>query len=138
VPKSRPYILIAEADEIVADITSFRLELLGNEVNVAQRGEQVSSLAKDRRPDLFIIDLRLPGLSGLALIEQLTASETTSTIPILAISFDAEVDQVEQAFTAGATDYLVAPFDPLILAEKVAVLLGDLPVEHSRSNLVKA
>lgn len=121
--KSRPYILIVEAEEVVAEITSFRLELLGFDVSVAQRGEQVNELLQSRKPDLFIIDMQLPGLSGLALIEQVTASEATGSIPVIAISFDANTDQVHQAFAAGAADYLVAPFDPLVLEDKVSSLI---------------
>lgn len=122
--KSHPQILIVEAEEVIADITAFRLELLGFDVSVAYRGEQVNELLQARKPDLFIIDMQLPGLSGLALIEQVTASEATGKIPVIAISFDANTDQVQQAFAAGAADYLVAPFDPLVLEEKVSSLIG--------------
>ena len=122
--KPRPQILIVEAEEVIADITAFRLELLGFDVSVAHRGEQVNELLQARKPDLFIIDMQLPGLSGLALIEQVTASEATGRIPVIAISFDANTDQVQQAFAAGAADYLVAPFDPLVLEEKVSSLTG--------------
>lgn len=122
--KPRPYILIVEAEEVLADITGFRLELLGFDVGIAHRGEQVNELLQARQPNLFIIDMLLPGLSGLALIEQLTASQATNTIPVIAISLDADTDQVQQAFAAGASDYLVAPFDPLVLEDKVSSLLA--------------
>jgi DNA-binding response OmpR family regulator len=115
--------LIVEAEEVVAEITGFRLELLGFDVGIAHRGEQVNELLQARQPNLFIIDMKLPGISGLALIEQVTASEATGKIPVIAISFDADTDQVQQAFAAGAADYLVAPFDPLVLEDKVAALL---------------
>jgi DNA-binding response OmpR family regulator len=126
--------MIVEADEVIADITGFRLELLGFDVGLAHRGEQINEMLQSRKPDLFIIDMKLPGLSGLALIEQLTASEATGTIPVIAISFDADTDQVQQAFLAGASDYLVAPFDPLVLEEKVSNLLT---ASSQRSTLAK-
>lgn len=122
--RQRPHILIVEAEEVIADITAFRLELLGFDVSLAYRGEQVNELLQARKPDLFIIDMQLPGLSGLALIEQVTASEATGTIPVIAISFDADTDQVHQAFAAGASDYIVAPFDPLVLEDKVSTVLS--------------
>lgn len=115
---------MVEAEEVVAEVTSFRLELLGYEVRVASRGEEVNQCLQQSKPDLFIVDLKLPGISGLALIEQITASEATGHIPVLAISFDGEIDQVQQAFAAGASNFLVAPFDPLVLEEKVATLLA--------------
>jgi DNA-binding response OmpR family regulator len=124
VTKQHSHILIVEAEEVIADITAFRLELLGFDVSVAYTGEQVNELLQTRKPDLFIIDMQLPGISGLVLIEQVTASEATGKIPVIAISFDANTDQVQQAFAAGAADYLVAPFDPLVLEEKVANLMG--------------
>ena len=124
---TRRSIILVEPEEVVAEITSFRLELLGYQVALAVRGEKVAELTKANRPDLFIIDLRLPGLNGLSLIEQLTANEATSTIPVIAISFDADIDLVQQAFSAGASDYLVAPFDPLVLEDKVAKMIDAAP-----------
>lgn len=123
-PKTRIRLLLVVADEVLAEITGFRLELLGYEVRVAHSGEQALIDVKQQVPDLCIIELKLPVMSGTALMEQLASDETTSGMPMLALSFDAEVEHVQSAFTAGATDFLVAPYDPLVLEDKVETLLA--------------
>ena len=113
------------ADEILADITSFRLELLGYQLRIAATGEIAMKLVKDHVPDLFLIHLDLPGISGIALIEQLATENETARIPILAISTNADLESVQRTIAAGASDYLVVPYDPVILDDKVAMLLQE-------------
>jgi DNA-binding response OmpR family regulator len=119
------HLLIVEEEATLADVTAFRLELLGFSVEVARSGEEALPLVRQRKPDLMIIDLKLPGAGGVALIEQLASENETAAIPILALSFDAELEQVQRAFTAGAADYLVAPYNPAVLEEKVEKLLAE-------------
>ena len=119
------HLLIVEEEATLADVTAFRLELLGFSVEVARSGEEALPLVRQRKPDLMIIDLKLPGAGGIALIEQLASENETAAIPILALSFDAELEQVQRAFTAGAADYLVAPYNPAVLEEKVEKLLAE-------------
>lgn len=117
------YLMIVAADEILADITGFRLELLGYQVRIAPSGEEALKLVREKTPDLLLIHLDLPGISGLALIEQLATYNETASIPVLAISMSAEMESVQRTIATGAHDYLVVPYDPLILDDKVASLL---------------
>jgi DNA-binding response OmpR family regulator len=119
------HLLIVEEEATLADVTAFRLELLGFSVQVARNGEEALPLLKARKPDLMIIDLKLPGAGGIAFIEQLASESETASIPVIALSFDAELEQVQRAFSAGATDYLVAPYNPEVLEEKVEKLLAE-------------
>ena len=118
-------ILIVAADEILGDITSFRLELLGYRVRLASSGEQALTMLKDHLPNMFMIHLDLPGLSGTALIEQLATENETVRIPVLEISLNADLESVQRTVAAGASDYLVVPYDPRILDEKVTKLLSE-------------
>lgn len=119
----RPYLLIVEEEPVLADVTAFRLELLGYEVQTASNGDAGWELIQQRKPDLVIVDLKLTGMPGVVFIERLAAETDTCRIPVMALSFQAEQDQVQAAFSAGASDYLVAPFDPHTLEEKVVALL---------------
>ena len=94
------HLLIVEEEATLAEVTAFRLELLGFSVQVARNAEEAWTLLKQRKPDLVIIDLKLPGVGGVALIEQLASENETAMIPILALSFDAELDQVQRAAKA--------------------------------------
>ena len=119
------HLLIVEEEATLAEVTAFRLELLGFSVQVARNAEDAWTLLRQLKPDLMIIDLKLPGVGGVALIEQLASENETAMIPILALSFDAELEQVQRAFNAGAADYLVAPYNPTVLEEKVEQLLAE-------------
>jgi CheY-like chemotaxis protein len=127
--KSRRILLI-EAEQIVTEITAFRLELLGYKVDAAATAEDAQKLLAVHKPDLILIDLHLPGQSGLAYCEQLTTETGTSQIPILAMTDDGESENVQKAFQAGASDLLIIPFDPIVLEEKVAQLLAQFAAEE--------
>lgn len=132
------HLLIVEEEATLAEVTAFRLELLGFSVQVARNVEEAWALLKQQQPDLVIIDLKLPGVGGVALIEQLASENETAMIPILALSFDAELDQVQRAFSAGAADYLVAPYNPTVLEEKVEQLLAEAAKSKSDGKHRKA
>lgn len=132
------HLLIVEEEATLAEVTAFRLELLGFSVQVARNAEDAWTLLRQLKPDLMIIDLKLPGVGGVALIEQLASENETAMIPILALSFDAELEQVQRAFNAGAADYLVAPYNPTVLEEKVEQLLAEAAKPKSDGKHKKA
>jgi len=72
---------------------------------------------------LIIVDMENSGGSGgLAFLETVGRDEQTTTIPVIALSADAELDSVLRAYRAGATDYLVTPYNPRVLETKVEQL----------------
>ena len=75
-------ILMVEPEDVLAQITAFRLELLGYHVDCVNSAEEALAKIVEAIPDLLITDLVLPGLDGMGLIERLTADETTSDLPI--------------------------------------------------------
>lgn len=119
------HLLIVEEETTLAEVTAFRLELLGFSVQVARNAEEAIPLLKQKKPDLMIVDLKLPGAGGIAFIERLASEIETAAIPVIALSFDAELEQVQRAFSAGAADFLVAPYNPAVLEEKVEHLLAE-------------
>ena len=121
-------ILLVEPEPVLAQITAFRLELLGYFVNTVNSAEEALQEIVQSRPDLLITDLVLPGLDGMGLIERLTTDEATSDLPIMVLSIDADLAQVQEVYGLGAKDFLVVPFDLGILEEKVAALLVGAPV----------
>ena len=118
-----PRLLLVEENELLADITAFRLELLGYSVLTMQSGEAAFQTAKHHPPNLIILDLVLSDMDGFELINRLSSDMETSEIPILVFSVDASLDCVERCFHSGANEYLVTPYDPAVLEEKVERLL---------------
>jgi CheY-like chemotaxis protein len=132
-------ILLIEAEPVLAEVTAFRLELLGYSVTTVGSAEDALLAVERNIPNLILTNLELPGLDALSLIEQLASDENTSEIPIIVLSMDADLDQVQTVYTAGAKDFLVVPFHPEVLEEKVARhVTGETTHTDDNSTLVES
>jgi DNA-binding response OmpR family regulator len=118
-----PEILLAEAEPILADITAFRLELLGFKMRIAGSLDAVQIALSERLPDLLLLDTEMPDGNGVQFVTQLRGQWNPHQLSILVFSIDSSLETVQRAYLAGAQDYLVTPFDPTILEEKIQNLL---------------
>jgi CheY-like chemotaxis protein len=80
------------------------------ELLVAQSGEQAIETAAAARPDLILLDIKMPGIDGFEAFERLRAAEETSQIPIVFLTAQANVESIERAKDLGAEGYLTKPF----------------------------
>jgi len=78
---------------------------------VARKGREAVAAAREHRPDLVLLDLHLPDISGYEVLEQLCSDERTKGIPVVVISADAMADQIERVMAAGVREYLTKPID---------------------------
>jgi CheY-like chemotaxis protein len=123
-PPSRSHrILIVEEDAILADVTAFRLELLGYQVETVHSAEDALEAVSRCRPDAILVDLALPGIGGIELTNRLSNDPETSAVPLMVLSASSDLKEVQRAHAAGANDFLVIPYDPTVLEEKIAELL---------------
>ncbi len=113
-------ILLIEPEPVLAEVTAFRLALHGYAVETVGTAEDALCKAAEVPFDMILMDLELPGMSGTGLLEELSSDEATSDIPVMVLSVDADLDQVQKVVSLGAVDFLVVPFDPEALEEKVA------------------
>lgn len=114
-----PQILLVEEDPTLLEITAFRLELLGYAVVARQSAELALEWLRDQLPTLVIVDHVLPGMDGTEFINRLSNDTRTSEIPIIFLSTNGDLDDVKKAYNAGADEYLVIPYDPIVLESKV-------------------
>ncbi|CAK9037528.1 Type IV pilus assembly ATPase PilB [Durusdinium trenchii] len=98
---SKKHILLIEEDPVLADITGFRLELLGHTVAVLSSAEEALGWLADQLPDLVIIGHFLPGMDGIDLLNRISNDVRTSDIPTMLLSPNSELDDVQRAFNAG-------------------------------------
>lgn len=112
-------ILLVADDSLLAEITRFRLELLGSSVASVPSAEEALDWLADRLPMLIVVDQVLPGMDGTKLVKRLKGAARTASVPVLLLSNRANLNDVQHAFDAGVDDYLVTPFDPLVLERKV-------------------
>lgn len=117
-----PKILLIENEPTLAEITAFRLELMGYRVEQVASGEEALKTICHEAPDLIIIDLLLAGEDGFVLADRLASDERTHGIPLMALSSRADLDDVQRAFSAGVKEYLVTPYDPSVLEQKLEKL----------------
>ena len=120
--ESRPSsILLVDDDEDQVFCLTKRLESLGFETNVALTGRHGVDLAHLERPDLIVLDLRLPDIDGLEVCSELADSPQTCGIPIIILSGMERPDIIRRSRAAGCSYYVRKPYDPsalLILIEQ--------------------
>jgi len=117
---SRP-ILIVEDDESMAEVLAIRLERQGYEAIWTTSGRKGLQLAQRERPNLVLLDLRLPDALGFDICQQLDEDPATCDIPVIILSGMEGPDIVRQARSAGCQYYVRKPYDPnalLILIER--------------------
>jgi two-component system phosphate regulon response regulator PhoB len=121
-------VLLVEDDPDIRHLVSYKLTRGGFDVIEAADGVTALHEARRRPPDLVILDVRMPRMSGLEVCREMRATPQTADVPILMLTARARTQDLEQAYAAGATDYVVKPFSPRALQERVESLL--LKVGH--------
>jgi DNA-binding response OmpR family regulator len=92
----------------------------------ARDGEEALATVRAERPDVILLDIMMPGISGWEVTAELMADRSTDQIPIIFISARSELSDRIRAFELGAHRYLTKPFDPAVLAETVATVLDQI------------
>ena len=114
-----PKILLVEDNEMNRDMLSRRLSRNGFEVVVAIDGAQAVAMAAAESPDLILMDMSLPVMDGLEATRQVKAAAATRSIPIIALTANALVEDRERALAAGCDDFDTKPVELPRLLEKI-------------------
>ena len=116
-------ILVAEDDRDIADLIAHYLRKQGWEPHVVSAGDEAIAYARRHPIDLVVLDLMLPGLSGLEVCRLLRGDKTTEALPIIMVTARAEETDRIVGLDIGADDYLAKPFSPNELVARVRALL---------------
>ena len=120
---SKELIYVVEDEAHIQQLIKFNLEASGYKVLCFENGERLLEEVKSSIPDLFILDLMLPGIDGLEVCRQLRAAPRTRTIPIIMLTAKSEEFDKVLGLELGADDYLTKPFSVRELAARVKALL---------------
>jgi DNA-binding response OmpR family regulator len=118
-----PLVLVADDEDDIRALVSFRLKRAGYEVITAADGEEALLLATTRLPDLVVLDMMMPKATGLEVTRSMRAHEATKDIPVILLTARAQEGDVVRGFEAGADDYVKKPFSPQDLQARVQALL---------------
>ncbi|GAA0466641.1 hypothetical protein Ade02nite_46410 [Paractinoplanes deccanensis] len=117
-------VLVADDDADIRDLVAFKLEQAGFEVIAVEDGQSAVEQARDRLPTLAVLDVSMPGLSGIEVCRMLRADPATAGILIIMLTARVQEQDVEGGFSAGADDYVTKPFSPRELVSRIQALLS--------------
>ena len=120
----QPVVLVADDDDDIRQLVTFRLERAGYTVVEAADGEEALRVCSEARPDLAVLDVMMPKLTGYDVTRRIRQDEALSAMPVILLTARVQDGDVAQGFDAGADDYLKKPFSPQELRARVQAILG--------------
>lgn len=118
-------ILIADDERDIRDLVAFTLRFAGHEVIATSNGEEALQVAQTNLPDLILLDVRMPRLSGYDACRQLKEIPATQAIPIVFLSAKGQEAEVNLGMQSGAVEYIIKPFSPDDLLKRVKEILAN-------------
>jgi DNA-binding response OmpR family regulator len=116
-------VLIAEDDRDIRELVEAKLGSAGYQVIAVADGEHALKMLRELRPDVALLDVMMPGISGLELVTELRRDQSTAAIPIILMSAKSQEFDVESGIAMGAADYVIKPFSPRELLARVDAVL---------------
>ncbi len=117
-------ILVAEDERDIRELIVFSLRYGGYEVLEATNGVEAVKVARDEGPDLILMDVRMPRMTGYEACQKLRDMPETASIPIVFLSAKGQETEIQQGLEAGATEYILKPFAPDELVKRVGKILN--------------
>jgi DNA-binding response OmpR family regulator len=118
----QPVVLVADDDDDILLLVTTRLRRDGFDVIQARDGDEALDLALERRPDIAVLDIGMPGLDGLEVVRAIRANDATKDMRVLLLTAKAQESDVRRGFDAGADAYVKKPFSPTELSTRVREL----------------
>lgn len=118
-------ILVADDERDIRDLVSFTLRFASHEVVTARDGEEALQMALQEKPDLVLLDVRMPRMTGYEACQRIKADPQTKETPVVFISAKGQDNEIETGLKAGAIAYILKPFAPNELTARVAEILAD-------------
>ena len=116
-------ILVAEDERDIRDLISFTLQFAGHDVVAAANGEEAFTKTRSELPDLVIMDVRMPKMTGYEACKLIKADEATQRIPVVFLSAKGQEAEINTGIISGADEYILKPFSPDQLVERVKNIL---------------
>ncbi len=118
-------ILIADDDPMMVKLIEFNLRRAGYAVVICREGLSVCAKARAEQPDMAILDVMLPGRTGLELLRDFKADAVLAEIPVVIVTSEGKGSTQDELLMAGALNVYTKPFSPTLLMERVRQLIGE-------------
>lgn len=122
------HILVAEDERDIRELIKFTLQFAGHNITEASNGEDAVKLAKEVIPDLIMTDVRMPKMTGYEVCAAVKTDDAIKHIPVVILSAKGQDEEIGQGKDAGADDYILKPFAPDVLQQRIAEILSKLGV----------
>jgi len=117
-------ILIVEDSPTMRDMIAYRLEASGYETETAQDGEEGLKKIKELKPDLVLLDIKMPGMDGFEVCQRSKSDPETKAIPIIFLTTAAQESDITKGRVLGAEGYITKPYDGNKLIEEIGRILN--------------
>jgi DNA-binding response OmpR family regulator len=117
-------VLLAEDDADIRHLVTLKLRQAGHQVRGFGDGASALADARTHPPDVAVLDVLMPGMTGLEVCKELRRDPATAGVLIIILTARAQQADITAGFAAGANDYIVKPFSPRELATRVKTLLA--------------
>jgi DNA-binding response OmpR family regulator len=121
---SGPLILVAEDERDIRDLIVFTLQISGFNVVETPNGEEAVKKATELKPDLILMDVRMPKMTGYEACKVLKKQDATKDIPVVFLSAKGQETEINTGLEMGAVEYFLKPFAPDELAARVNKILA--------------
>jgi len=116
-------ILVAEDERDIRELINFTLSFAGHDITQAANGEEALQLAQEVMPDLIMMDVRMPKLTGYEACRRMKQIDGVKDIPVIFLSAKGQDDEIATGLEAGAIDYILKPFAPDDLTRRISEVL---------------
>ena len=128
-------VLVIEDDVSIQEVLRYSLVQAGFDVQLAGSAEEAQKLVSHILPDVVLVDLMLPGMSGSAFAKQLRQNPRTRDLPMIMVTARADESDRVAGLELGADDYLPKPFSPRELVARIRAVLRRRAPQHSGENI---
>ena len=119
-------ILVAEDERDIRELIAFTLKFAGFEIVLASNGAEAVEKAPQVVPDLILMDVRMPRMTGYQACEMLKENPLTKDIPVVFLSAKGQESEIQEGLDVGAKEYILMPFAPEVLTAQVQRILKEI------------
>lgn len=119
----QPLILVVEDDRMTREMSSEAVRSAGMRTLLCESGEAAIEVISEQRPDLVVLDLTMPGISGIEVLRAIRGRRASEDLPVIVATGSSDPTTVSAAYRAGATDFVIKPIVYPILIERIRYML---------------